>query len=109
MKTYRVSLTFMTTCVLLIVSPFLTARGTAGAPVAANDLSIAARGVLVRAHNARTSAGASAISRLSHSVNWRWHAARPPSITTSQMHWLTAMSMAICTPQERGTTTSTLC
>lgn len=59
MKTYHVSLTFMTACVLLIVSPFLTARGTAGAPVAANDLSIAGRGVLVRAHNARTSAGAS--------------------------------------------------
>jgi hypothetical protein len=59
MKPYRVSLTFMTVCLLLIVSPFLTARGTAGAPVAANDLSIAARGVLVRAHNARTSAGAS--------------------------------------------------
>ncbi len=59
MKTYRVSLTSMTACVLLIVSPFLTARGTAGALVAANDLSIAARGVLVRAHNARTSAGAS--------------------------------------------------
>jgi hypothetical protein len=59
MKTYRVSLTCMTACVLLIVSPFLTARGTAGAPVAANDLSIAGRGVLVRAHNARTSAGAS--------------------------------------------------
>ena len=59
MKAYRVSLTFVTACVLLIVSPFLTARGTAGAPVAANDLSIAARGVLVRAHNPSTSAGAS--------------------------------------------------
>ena len=59
MKTYRVSLTFMTAFVLLIVSPFLTARGTASAPVAAKDLSIAAHGVLVRAHNARTSAGVS--------------------------------------------------
>ena len=59
MKTYRVSLTFMTACVVLLVSPFLTVRGTARAPVAANDLSKAARGVLVRAHNARASAGAS--------------------------------------------------
>jgi hypothetical protein len=40
-----------------MVSPFLTARGTANAPAAANDLST--RGILVRAHNARTSPGAS--------------------------------------------------
>jgi hypothetical protein len=59
MKTYRVSLTFMTACALLLVSPFLTVRGAARAPVAANDLSKAARGVLVRAHNARTSAAGS--------------------------------------------------
>ena len=59
MKSSRVSFTCMAACVLLVVSPVLTALGTAGAPVVANDLSTAARGVLVRAHNVRTSTGVS--------------------------------------------------
>ena len=59
MKSSRVSFTCMAACVLLVVSPLLTARGTAGAPIVANDLSRAARGGLVRAHNVRTSAGVS--------------------------------------------------
>ena len=56
MRTYRVSFAVTTACAVLVLSPLLTARGTAGASIAANDLSTGARGVLVRAHNARTSA-----------------------------------------------------
>jgi hypothetical protein len=59
MNTYRVSLTFVTACALLIGSPLLAARGTAGAPVAAPDLSTPARNALLRAHNARPSTGGS--------------------------------------------------
>jgi hypothetical protein len=57
MKAYRVFFAFMTACVLLVVSPLLTARGTSDVAVG-SDLSAALRGALVQAHNARASAAA---------------------------------------------------
>jgi hypothetical protein len=59
MKSSRVSFALLTACVLLVVSPLLAARGTTGVANVANDRSTTARGVLMRAHNMRTSPGVS--------------------------------------------------